>query len=119
MGIIGDVLDDAVDPFSSVWRSDWSEGWTSLVPMALGGKVFGLLGEKGISIRAIAQGSSELNISFVVRREDAQDAVRAIHAAFFPAESGARPAATSAPATEAPAPRSGPLDVVELATELI
>jgi aspartate kinase len=84
----------------------------------IAGKVFGVLGEKGISIRAIAQGSSELNISFVVRKEDAQDAVRAIHAAFFPTESGARPAANAA-ATEAPSARSGPLDVVELATELI
>ena len=86
----------------------------------IAGKVFGVLGEKGISIRAIAQGSSELNISFVVRREDANDAVRAIHAAFFPPEK--RPASATAPTTPqpevAPAP-SGPLDVVELATNLI
>jgi len=86
----------------------------------IAGKVFGVLGEKGISIRAIAQGSSELNISFVVRREDAHDAVRAIHAAFFPTEPSARPVAAEAAAQqESPAPRSGPLDVVELATELI
>ena len=89
----------------------------------IAGKVFGVLGEKGISIRAIAQGSSELNISFVVRKDDAQDAVRAIHAAFFPAESGTRAAAAAAPAAaqaaEASATRTGPLDVIELATELI
>jgi aspartate kinase len=86
----------------------------------IAGKVFGVLGENGISIRAIAQGSSELNISFVVRKEDAQRAVRAIHAAFFPTESGTRATtAKAAPAAEAPAARSGPLDVVELATELI
>jgi aspartate kinase len=86
----------------------------------IAGKVFGVLGEHGISIRAIAQGSSELNISFVVRREDANDAVRAIHAAFFPPEG--RPAsevATSAPQPQAAPTRSGPLDVVELATHLI
>ncbi|MSR21786.1 MAG: aspartate kinase [Gemmatimonadetes bacterium] len=86
----------------------------------IAGKVFGVLGEKGISIRAIAQGSSELNISFVVRREDANDAVRAIHAAFFPPEG--RPATATAAATPQPqvaSPRSGPLDVVELATQLI
>jgi aspartate kinase len=85
----------------------------------IAGKVFGVLGEKGISIRAIAQGSSELNISFVVREEDAHDAVRAIHAAFFPAEATARAPATKSPAAEAAKPRTGPLDVVELATELI
>ncbi|MBM4185281.1 MAG: aspartate kinase [Gemmatimonadetes bacterium] len=86
----------------------------------IAGKVFGVLGERGISIRAIAQGSSELNISFVVRREDANDAVRAIHAAFFPPEqrAAASAAATAAPEASAAAP-SGPLDVVELATQLI
>jgi aspartate kinase len=84
----------------------------------IAGKVFGVLGEKGISIRAIAQGSSELNISFVVRREDAHDAVRAIHAAFFPPEK--RPAAAAAaPQPEVRATPAGPLDVVELATELL
>jgi aspartate kinase len=86
----------------------------------IAGKVFGVLGEKGISIRAIAQGSSELNISFVVRREDANDAVRSIHAAFFPPEK--RPGSAAAPAARQPevvAAHSGPLDVVELATNLI
>ena len=86
----------------------------------IAGKVFGVLGEKGISIRAIAQGSSELNISFVVRREDANDAVRAIHAAFFPPEGHPAAAASTSAAQPQPASaRSGPLDVVELATELI
>ncbi len=86
----------------------------------IAGKVFGVLGEKGISIRAIAQGSSELNISFVVRREDANEAVRAIHAAFFPPDK--RPAsatASAAPQPEVAPARSGPLDVVELATQLV
>jgi len=87
----------------------------------IAGKVFGVLGDKGVSIRAIAQGSSELNISFVVRREDAQTAVRAIHEAFF----GAGSAAADVPDEVAPLTRSfakgaaGPLDVVELATELL
>ncbi len=84
----------------------------------IAGKVFGVLGEKGISIRAIAQGSSELNISFVVRREDAHDAVRAIHAAFFPPEQRADTTSPSAAATPQK-PAAGPLDVVELATQLI
>jgi len=87
----------------------------------IAGKVFGVLGEKGISIRAIAQGSSELNISFVVRREDANDAVRAIHAAFFPPEkrAAAAPAAAVPAQKDVVAAPAGPLDVVELATQLI
>jgi aspartate kinase len=87
----------------------------------IAGKVFGVLGEKGISIRAIAQGSSELNISFVVRREDVHEAVRAIHAAFFPPEkrAAASPAKAAPAQKEAAVASSGPLDVVELATQLI
>ncbi len=46
------------------------------------GKVFSALGNEGISIRMISQGSSEYNISFVVRREDAYRAARAIHEMF-------------------------------------
>lgn len=42
-------------------------------------KVFGAVAKRGINIRMIAQGSSELNISFVVKEEDGPEAVRAIH----------------------------------------
>jgi aspartokinase/homoserine dehydrogenase 1 len=45
-------------------------------------RVFGALAAAGINIIAIAQGSSELNISFVVREEDANSAVRQVHDAF-------------------------------------
>jgi len=88
----------------------------------IAGKVFGVLGEHGISIRAIAQGSSELNISFVVRQEDAHDAVRAIHAAFFPADVKRAPATAAqgaVPPVATAATGTGPLEVVELATQLI
>jgi acetylornithine deacetylase len=87
----------------------------------IAGKVFGVLGDRGVSIRAIAQGSSELNISFVVRREDAQTAVRSIHEAFFgPGSAAADVADEVAPVTRAFAKgAAGPLDVVELATELL
>jgi aspartokinase len=44
--------------------------------------VFGALGEAGINVIAISQGSSERNISLVVTEKDAADAVRAIHRAF-------------------------------------
>jgi len=45
-------------------------------------KVFSAVAEKGINVRMIAQGASELNISLVVKKEDAIKAVRALHDAF-------------------------------------
>ncbi len=53
----------------------------------LAGRLFSVLGERGVNVRAIAQGSSELNISLVVKRPDKAPAVRAIHDAFFGAPS--------------------------------
>ena len=47
------------------------------------GKMFDALGREGINIRAIAQGSSEKNVSAVLNTEDVNDAIRAIHAEFF------------------------------------
>ena len=47
------------------------------------GKMFEALGRKGINIRAIAQGSSEKNVSAVLQTEDVNDAIRAIHEEFF------------------------------------
>jgi bifunctional aspartokinase / homoserine dehydrogenase 1 len=44
------------------------------------GKVFGALGAGGINVIAIAQGSSEVSISLVVRAQDAGPAVKALHA---------------------------------------
>ena len=48
----------------------------------LAGRTFGALGKKGINIIAIAQGSSELSISFAVKSADVKDAVKAIHDEF-------------------------------------
>jgi aspartokinase/homoserine dehydrogenase 1 len=47
------------------------------------GKVFHALGRNGISVVAIAQGSSEINISAVVSRQDEAKGLNAIHEAFF------------------------------------
>ena len=47
------------------------------------GRIFGSLGRNGINVEAIAQGSSELNISFVVKRADEVRALRILHEAFF------------------------------------
>ena len=44
---------------------------------------FGSLGDAGVNVRAIAQGSSERNISAVVDGDDAQRALRAVHAGFY------------------------------------
>ena len=46
-------------------------------------KFFGALGRAGINIRAIAQGSSERNISAVVASEDVTKALRAVHSGFY------------------------------------
>ncbi|MDV3293619.1 MAG: aspartate kinase [Nitrososphaerales archaeon] len=43
-------------------------------------KVFGAVAARGINVKMIAQGSSELNISFVVEEKKANDAARAVHA---------------------------------------
>ncbi|HYK82250.1 MAG TPA: aspartate kinase [Gemmatimonadales bacterium] len=45
-------------------------------------RVFSALAEAGINVIAIAQGSSELNLSLVVDGKDAPRAQRAVHAAF-------------------------------------
>jgi aspartokinase/homoserine dehydrogenase 1 len=43
------------------------------------GRIFGALGDAGVNVIAIAQGSSECSISLVVNRDDAAGAVRSIH----------------------------------------
>jgi aspartokinase/homoserine dehydrogenase 1 len=42
-------------------------------------RIFGALGEAGVNVIAIAQGSSECSVSLVVANEDASAAVRCIH----------------------------------------
>ncbi len=46
-------------------------------------KFFGNLGRAGVNVRAIAQGSSERNISAVVDSNDATRALRAVHSGFY------------------------------------
>ncbi len=48
----------------------------------ISGRAFGALGRKGINIIAIAQGSSELSISFAIKSADMKEAVNAIHEEF-------------------------------------
>lgn len=47
------------------------------------GRFFSALGSAGVSVRAIAQGSSERNISVVINQVDATRALRVTHSAFF------------------------------------
>lgn len=46
-------------------------------------KFFGSLGKAGVNIRAIAQGSSERNISVVIDNSEASRALRAVHGGFY------------------------------------
>lgn len=47
------------------------------------GRMFSALGKNGVNVYAIAQGSSELNISSVVKEIDISKALNALHEAFF------------------------------------
>ncbi|MEY3208379.1 MAG: hypothetical protein RL064_410 [Bacteroidota bacterium] len=47
------------------------------------GKMFGVLGRNGINVRAIAQGSSEKNISAVIATQDVRKAINVLHEEFF------------------------------------
>jgi len=72
-----------------VWTTDEvviitvvGEGMRSTPGVA--GKVFSALGEQRINVIAIAQGSSEVSISFVLKAEDTQAAVRTLHQQVIP-----------------------------------
>lgn len=49
----------------------------------ISGKMFAALGRNGVSIRAIAQGSSERNISAVISTADVKKAINVLHEEFF------------------------------------
>ena len=49
----------------------------------ISGKMFSELGNNNVNIRAIAQGSSEKNISAVITKKDAKKALNTLHAVFF------------------------------------
>lgn len=49
----------------------------------ISGKMFSALGRNGVSIRAIAQGSSERNISAVIATADVKKAINVLHEEFF------------------------------------
>lgn len=47
------------------------------------GRLFGALGRNGVNVRAIAQGSSEKNISAVISTNDVKKAINVLHEEFF------------------------------------
>lgn len=49
----------------------------------ISGKMFGALGRNGVNIRAIAQGSSERNISTVITAGDVKKSINVLHEEFF------------------------------------
>ncbi|RIJ42017.1 bifunctional aspartate kinase/homoserine dehydrogenase I [Pontibacter oryzae] len=51
--------------------------------IGLSGKLFSALGRSGVNVSAIAQGSSELNISVVVSADDLGKALNSVHDALF------------------------------------
>ena len=52
----------------------------------ISGRLFSALGRNGVNVTAIAQGSSELNISAVIQTADERKALNAIHEQFFLSE---------------------------------
>lgn len=49
----------------------------------IAGRLFNTIGRNGISVKAITQGASETNISFVIERRDLNKALNVIHDSFF------------------------------------
>ncbi|WP_258103675.1 bifunctional aspartate kinase/homoserine dehydrogenase I [Marinoscillum sp. MHG1-6] len=55
--------------------------------VGVSGQMFNVLGRNGVSIKAIAQGSSERNISAVIVKEDLDKALNVLHESFFLSDS--------------------------------
>ncbi|WPP48071.1 bifunctional aspartate kinase/homoserine dehydrogenase I [Catalinimonas niigatensis] len=52
----------------------------------ISGKLFSALGRNGINVRAIAQGSSEVNLTVVISQRNLSKALNTVHEAFFLSE---------------------------------
>lgn len=52
----------------------------------IAGKLFSTMGKSGVNIIAIAQGASELNISWVVKNDDLRKTLNVVHESFFLSE---------------------------------
>jgi aspartate kinase len=80
-------LDDAIADLEGIGQVEVKHGLTVVAVvgegapshLGLAGHVFTLLGGVGIGVVMISQGASRVNLSFVVRGEDADRAVRLLH----------------------------------------
>ncbi|MEM7107644.1 MAG: bifunctional aspartate kinase/homoserine dehydrogenase I, partial [Bacteroidota bacterium] len=54
--------------------------------VGVSGKMFSVLGQNGVNIKAIAQGSSEKNISVVIDGDEVKKALNSLHESFFLSE---------------------------------
>lgn len=97
----GSQADLAVEAVRYAFRTELAEGLISSVDTlrncsilavvgenmqevpGVSSRLFGSLSRVGVSVRAVAQGSSEHNISIVVDSKDESRALRASHAAFY------------------------------------
>ena len=89
-----EVIDDAFDYEINIKKVDPLSVEKGLAIIALvgdnmknhpgiSGKMFGVLGRNGVNVRAIAQGSSERNISAVIAMKDVKKAINVLHEEFF------------------------------------
>ena len=80
-----EINEDRIDPFEK--EDDLSivavVGDNMRNTPGIAARVFSALGRNGINIRAIAQGSSERNISFVLEQRQERKALNTLHDAFF------------------------------------
>uniref|UniRef100_H3H0W4 ACT domain-containing protein n=1 Tax=Phytophthora ramorum TaxID=164328 RepID=H3H0W4_PHYRM len=76
---------DVVSPFYGWWLRNIIAAVGDQMNQTPGvcARFFGALGRAKINVLAISQGSSERNISAVVRYEDSAAALRAVHSSFF------------------------------------
>jgi aspartate kinase len=49
----------------------------------IAGRVFQTLGKAGVNIELISHGGSEINLTFVIREVEIENAVRSLHSEFF------------------------------------
>ncbi len=103
LGIKAQFAEDAKNALASQFHHEMKDGLVNPVELeddkivlavigdnmkhqvGLSGKIFGALGENNISVKAIAQGASERNISIVLDAKDEHKAVNVIHERFFQA----------------------------------
>ncbi len=94
---VGDRLDEVLEAFRARLKPDSIDVYEDIALIATVGhkmafrsgvsaKLFTALGEAGVNIRMIEQGSSEMNIIVGVENKDFQKAIRAIYAAFVEEE---------------------------------